>query len=104
MEHFASSSFNGSTITIAKGDTLTLVLRYGNVEGQRTQWSYRDNYSFNRIALIWASFSVEDGAYTTIFKGRDCGVVEIALFESTVLGLDGPSSIMSKYRLRVVVQ
>jgi len=99
MKHFASSSFNGSTITIAKGDTLTVVLHY---TPRRTAWAFGDNFGFSPN-LSLGLCETKDGVRTMEFTARSSGTVEISLDRSHVLGLVGPSSFVSNFRLKVVV-
>jgi hypothetical protein len=103
MEHFASSSFNGSTITIAKGDTLTVILQYCTIEGKRTQWSFGDTFAYGPC-LTCGIMSVADGVRTMVFTAQQSGEAEIALSESWVLGFEGPHNVRSRFKLKVVVQ
>jgi hypothetical protein len=99
MKHFASKSFNGSTITITKGDTLTVVLHYIAV---RTEWSFGDNFGYNK-SLDLGTMEVKDGVRTMEFTAHSSGTVEISLELSSVLGFPGPSNVLDTYKLTVTV-
>jgi hypothetical protein len=99
MNHTASIFSNGKTITIAKGDTLTVVLHYVPV---RTAWSFGDDLAY-QAALSLGEMQVGNGVRTMQFSAHSAGQVEINLTESFVLGFPGASGINATYKLTVIV-
>ena len=99
MKHVASRFQNGKTITIAKGDILSVVLHYTPA---RTAWSFEDNFGYNPNLSLGLS-ETKDGVKTMEFTACIPGTVEIALYQSSVLGIPGPSNITDTFKLTVKV-
>jgi hypothetical protein len=99
MKHSASTYYNGKSVTIAKGDTLTIALPYMPVG---TEWSFGDNFSFNPVLAMGTS-QAKEGLYTVEFTARQAGTVEISMTESWVLSVQGPSNVKGTFKLTVKV-
>lgn len=103
MDHYSTAKNNGSTINMALGDTLMVVLPYKETGPEQTYWTFGDNFGHN-ASLNITRIAALGGIRIMDFVATNLGTVEIALQQFHVLTLQTPSNRTATFKLTVVVR
>jgi len=101
MNHDVNKTANGTTLTIANGDTITLTLPYDIRQTRKTSWSFGNNYRFN-ACLSLDAVDFKHGIRTMVFRAHKVGVIQLAMHKYWVLGIE-ENHVTDRFELAVTV-